>query len=202
MNLETSGTPFIKILGIGGAGCNAINKLFPIQKSNWELYALNTDQKSLDRNKATNKIHLGIGMKGAGGNQEDGKWAAIQSIDKLDKVLKDSKIVILAAGLGGGTGSGATPVIAKLAREAGARVFIIVTMPFEHEGPLRKERAQSALKELRGVSGSIKVIENDSMSSLEFSPGEDAFLAGFNHIDTVIAGEIIRIESELTSEAI
>jgi len=156
-------TKKISVFGIGGAGCNAINYLASTNKSNWELVALNTDQKSLNRNKAQNKIHLGTNLFGTGGNPDTGTKAAEQSVDEIRTALKSVDTLIIICSPSGGTGGGVAPYIAKIANEAGAKVFAIALMPFLHEGQLRANQAKDALTSLRYFAAT-KVIENESIN--------------------------------------
>ncbi len=169
----------IVVIGVGGAGNNTITHLMEMGIQGAECIAVNTDRVQLDVTKAHAKILIGENITkglGAGGYPEVGRAAAEESKDKLADVVRDAELVFIAAGLGGGTGTGAAPVIAELAKSYGAIVIGVVTMPFRMERA-RIDKAREGLRRLRKHCDTVVVIENDKL--LELAPDlpiEDAFM--------------------------
>ena len=164
----------IKVFGVGGAGCNAINRMIEEGVQGVDFFAVNTDLAVLNVSKATNKIVLGT--QGAGGNPEVGKKAAIEKETELREALKGADMVFVTAGLGGGTGTGAAPFLAKLAKEQGSLTVGIVTMPFTFEGKRRSSQAFGGLDELRQYVDSLIVISNNKLLAVIGGiPIDDAF---------------------------
>jgi len=156
----------IIVIGVGGAGNNAVNRMIDDNISSVEFYVANTDQQALSRSKATNRIVLGeqsTGGLGAGGNPELGRKAAEESIDKIREIVAGSNLVFIAAGMGGGTGTGAAPVIAQAAREAGALTVAIVTRPFTFEGKKRIANSVEGLNNLKDAVDAIIIVSNDKL---------------------------------------
>lgn len=157
----------LKIIGVGGAGNNAINLLLNENYSNVELYVANTDFQDLEQSQCPNKIYLGKKTDGygAGGNPEVGEAAANESIREIESVLKDTDLLIISAGLGGGTGTGAAPVIAQAARDAGIMTLAIVTTPFEtFEGAKRKKISDQGLQQIAKTCDSYIVLSNEKLA--------------------------------------
>jgi cell division protein FtsZ len=158
--------PKIKVLGVGGAGGNAINSMVEAEFKGVEFIAINTDAQALRLSKASNALQLGIkstkGM-GTGANPELGKRAAEEDIDKIQAQLEDVDIVFLTAGLGGGTGSGVLPVVARLLKEKGILSIAIVTTPFNFEGQKRDRVAKQALEALQNEVDTLIVIPNQKL---------------------------------------
>jgi cell division protein FtsZ len=166
----------VKIIGIGGAGCNFLNHLVETKKSQAELVAVNTDSQSLKRSKAKKKIQLGLGLgrsKGTGGNPITGNQAALESRKKLRALFENTEAVCLVAGLGGGTGTGATPVLAQIARESGVKVISLVTLPFLHEGPIRHQQAQMGLGAIQDQSDVVLKFPNEKIGVVSDQKGFD-----------------------------
>lgn len=159
--------PKIAVIGVGGGGCNMINHMIEEGGSHMiDLIVANTDLKVLHISKAPKKIELGHSINngyGAGMDPEVGRNSALESYDEIKETLKGSDIVFVAAGLGGGTGTGAAPIVAKAAREVGALTVCVVTKPFEFEGRMRTGLANLGLEELKKVSDSLIVISNDKL---------------------------------------
>ena len=156
----------IIVIGVGGAGNNAVNRMIDDNISSVEFYVANTDQQALSRSKATNRIVLGeksTGGLGAGGNPEIGKMAAEESIDKIREIVSGANLVFIAAGMGGGTGTGAAPVFAQAAREAGALTVAIVTRPFTFEGKKRIANSVEGLNNLKDAVDAIIIVSNDKL---------------------------------------
>src|SRR5919204_121125 len=159
----------IKIIGIGGAGSNALDRLVLDGMDKADLIAINTDVQSLASSVAANKVQLGRSITrglGAGGDPEVGYQAAMESADEIRQALTDARIIFICAGLGGGTGSGAAPVVAQLAREAGSLVVALATLPFSFEGKRRGAQAQAALRQLREIAHAVICFENDLMGDM------------------------------------
>ncbi|MEO0270473.1 MAG: cell division protein FtsZ [candidate division WOR-3 bacterium] len=171
----------IKVLGIGGGGSNAVRYMTEKGVENVELIVANTDVQALNRIPVNIKIQLGKNItkgQGAGGDPEIGKKAAEESIEEIRNILKDADMIFLAAGLGGGTGSGGIPVIAKLCKEElNVLTTAVVTLPFLMEGPLRQRKALQALNELKNYVNSYIVIPNERLlkNGNENLPLKEAF---------------------------
>lgn len=156
----------IVVIGVGGAGNNAVNRMIDEEIANVTFYVVNTDKQALSTSKASNRIILGeeiTGGLGAGGEPEVGERAAEASADTIRSIVKDANMVFIAAGMGGGTGTGAAPVIAKIAKDAGALVVAIVTRPFTFEGKKRVVNSIDGLNKLRANVDSIIVVSNDKL---------------------------------------
>ncbi len=159
----------IKVVGCGGGGSNAVNRMVDAGLKGVEFIAVNTDAQALLMTDADVKIHIGAKVTrglGAGANPDVGREAAIESRDELKEALKGADMVFGAAGEGGGTGTGAAPVVAELARELGALTVGIVTRPFEFEGRRRSDQAERGIKELATRVDTLVVIPNDRLLSL------------------------------------
>ncbi|WP_418180374.1 cell division protein FtsZ [Aliarcobacter lanthieri] len=172
--------PKIAVIGVGGGGCNMINHMIEEGTHMIDLIVANTDLKVLHVSKAPKKIELGHSINngfGAGMDPEVGRNSALESYEEVKETLKGADIVFVAAGLGGGTGTGAAPIIAKAAREVGALTVSVVTKPFSFEGRQRAGLANLGLEELKKVSDSLIVISNDKLiSTVDESLGmRDAF---------------------------
>jgi cell division protein FtsZ len=159
----------IKVIGVGGGGSNAVNRMIEAGIQGVEFIAMNTDVQVLDLSSAHRKVQLGGNLTrglGAGGNPEIGKNAAEESKNEIRKVLEDSDMVFITAGMGGGTGTGAAPVVADLAREIGALAVAVVTRPFQFEGPRRARLADQGVTALMGRVDTIITIPNDRLISV------------------------------------
>ena len=159
----------VKIIGLGGAGANILDRATLDGLSGPEMTCVNTDLRTLSSSVASEKIHLGKNLTkglGAGGDPEIGARAAEEAELELRDALRGRQLVFLCVGLGGGTGSGAAPLIARIAREEGAFVVIFATMPFEFEGKRRREQADTALNELSVLSNAVVTFDNDRMGEL------------------------------------
>jgi cell division protein FtsZ len=159
----------IKVLGVGGAGGNAINDMIASQMVGVDFIAANTDSQALERSVATVKIQLGPNVTrglGAGGDPEVGRHAALEEAEHLKQVLQGADMVFIAAGMGGGTGTGGAPVVAELSRDLGALTVAVVSKPFEFEGKMKRRLADNGIEELRKVVDTIITIPNDRLFSL------------------------------------
>jgi len=170
----------IKIIGVGGAGKNATNYMVKSKVQGVEFVAVNTDAQDLHHSLAKKKIHIGKNLTsglGAGMDPDLGKRAAEETAEEIQDILKGSNMVFLTAGFGGGTGTGATPVIAKIAKDLGVLTVAVVTKPFSFEGAKRNEIAKQGLEKLRQEVDALIVIPNDRILSVapEGTTMEDAF---------------------------
>ncbi len=159
----------IKVIGVGGAGSNALDRVVLDGMDKSDLIAANTDVQSLASSVAAAKVQLGRSITrglGTGGDPELGFEAAEESTDEIREALTDARLIFICAGLGGGTGSGAAPVIAQLAREMGALVIVFATLPFTFEGKRRTAQAQEALGRLHQLADAVVCFENDRMGDL------------------------------------
>ncbi len=163
---EGRGKPKIAVVGIGGCGCNAIDRMISADIIGVDYVAMNTDLQALNSCRADLKIQLGpklTGGLGTGGNPENGESSAEESKKEIEECLLDIRMVFIAAGMGGGTGTGAAPVIARAAKAAGAITVGVVTRPFEVEGHVKKNRSEQGIWALRKEVDTLIVIPNDSL---------------------------------------
>jgi len=186
-----AGKASIKVVGAGGCGCNALTWLFNKGINGATVYAANTDALHLSVTKADEKILIGKELTkglGAGGKPQIGREAAKEAIVELKKVVSGADMVFILAGLGGGTGTGAAPVIAHLAKETGAVVIGVVTMPFEAE-KARVDKAEFGLQELREATDTCIVLDNNRLVDIAGQlPIEQAFAVANELISTMIKG--------------
>ena len=178
----------IKVIGVGGGGSNAINHMFQQGIKGVDFVICNTDAQALQNSGVPNKIQLGVNLTeglGAGANPEVGEQAAIESLEDIRRMLDtNTKMIFITAGMGGGTGTGAAPIIAKMAREMNILTVGIVTMPFQFEGKMRNEQAQKGVENLRQHVDSLVVINNNKLREVY---GNLGFKAGFSKADEVLA---------------
>lgn len=194
----------IKVIGCGGGGSNAVNRMIDAKIDNVEFIVLNTDQQALSLSKAESRI--GIGQKltkglGAGGRPAVGEEAAEEDKEIISNILKGADMVFVTAGMGGGTGTGSAPVVARIAREQGALTVGVVTTPFEFEGPVRMRQAQEGLAKLREEVDSLIVIPNQQLLKIvdknvpirkAFLIADDVLKQGVQGISSIItkAGDV------------
>lgn len=178
----------IKVIGVGGGGSNAINHMFQQGIKGVDFVICNTDSQALQNSGVPNKIQLGVNLTeglGAGANPEVGEQAALESLEDIRRMLDtNTKMVFITAGMGGGTGTGAAPVIAKVAKELEILTVGIVTMPFGFEGKTRNEQAQKGVETLRAHCDSLVVINNNKLREVY---GNLGFKAGFSKADEVLS---------------
>ncbi|MFY8181244.1 MAG: cell division protein FtsZ, partial [Flavobacterium sp.] len=178
----------IKVIGVGGGGSNAINHMFKQGIKGVDFIVCNTDSQALQNSPVPNKIQLGVNLTeglGAGANPDVGQQSAIESIDDIEKMLdSNTKMVFITAGMGGGTGTGAAPVIAQLAKERDILTVGIVTIPFQFEGKVRQDQALAGVERLRKQVDSLIVINNNKLREVY---GNLGFKAGFSKADEVLA---------------
>ena len=184
----------IKVIGVGGGGGNAVNRMVESGLSGVEFVAMNTDQQALLNSKATQKVQLGAKLtkgRGAGADPEIGQRAAEESKDEITNALKGAQMVFITAGMGGGTGTGAAPTIADIAREAGILTVGVVTKPFKFEGKRRMDQAMVGINELLGKVDSLLIIPNDR---LKFATDQKVTLANaFEIADDVLRQAVVSI---------
>jgi len=178
----------IKVIGVGGGGSNAINHMFQQGIKGVDFVICNTDAQALQSSGVPNKIQLGVNLTeglGAGANPDVGEQAAVESLEDIRRMLDtNTKMVFITAGMGGGTGTGAAPIIAKMAKELDILTVGIVTMPFQFEGKMRNEQAQRGIEKLRSHVDSLVVINNNKLREVY---GNLGFKAGFSKADEVLS---------------
>src|SRR6478736_3178380 len=178
----------IKVIGVGGGGSNAINHMFKQGINGVDFIVCNPDSQALQNSAVPNKIQLGVNLTeglGAGANPEVGQQSAIESFSDIEKLLdSNTKMIFITAGMGGGTGTGAAPVIAQMAKERGILTVGIVTIPFQFEGKVRTEQALLGVEKLRKQVDSLIVINNNKLREVY---GNLGFKSGFSKADEVLA---------------
>ena len=185
-NYNTSATK-IKVIGVGGGGCNAVNRMIDAGVNVAEFIAVNTDQQTLLLSKAETRLQIGerlTGGRGAGAKPETGQKAAEESKTSITEILKDANLVFITAGMGGGTGTGAAPVIAQIAKELGILTIAVITKPFNFEGPVRRKNAEEGLEKLRKYVDALVVIPNERL--LEILPKKTPLIESFRFADDVL----------------
>ncbi len=190
----------IKVIGVGGCGCNSINYLVKNNLSNVELIGINTDIQSLENCMVNRKIQIGVnvcGGIGAGGDPELGKEALKENIDLIRMTLENTDLLFLTAGLGGGTGTGATPLIAKLAHEMGILTIAVVTKPFKFEGKRRMDYAEEGLRELKKYADTLIVIHNQKLKDV-IEPNT-TILDAFSKVDKILLDTVKGITDLITN---
>ena len=170
----------IKVIGVGGGGCNAVNRMIDSGLAGIEFWTVNTDAQALTYSSTTNTMQLGQKLTrglGAGGNPSIGQKAAEESRDEIFQALEGSDLVFITAGMGGGTGTGAAPVVAECAKEAGALTVGVITRPFTFEGRRRTSQADSGIAALQASVDTLIIIPNDKLLSVisEQTPVQEAF---------------------------
>ena len=167
--VETRDQANIKVMGIGGAGGNAVNNMIESNLAGVQFIVANTDVQALNISKADHKIQLGVELTkglGAGANPQKGKEAALENVDEIREALQGSDLVFITAGLGGGTGTGAAPVVAEICKDLGILTVAVVSKPFTFEGKSRIRKADAGLEELRGITDTLITIPNDRLRGL------------------------------------
>ena len=186
-DLPINNSNLIKVVGVGGGGSNAINYMYNQGINGVDFVVCNTDSQALQNSPVPNKIQLGVTLTegvGAGADPERGAQAALESIDEINQMLNiNTKMVFIAAGMGGGTGTGAAPIIGKLAKDLGILTVGIVTIPFQFEGKTRNAQAQDGIKKLRNNVDSLIVINNNKLRDVY---GDLGFKKGFAKADEVL----------------
>jgi len=196
---ETRPPARIKVVGVGGGGCNAVDGMIASGLANVEFHALNTDIQALGRTRCPNRLQIGMdvtGGLGCGGDPLMGEKAAHSTKEQIRQILEGADMIFLAAGLGGGTGTGATPVIAQMAKELGVLTVAIVTRPFHFEGPQRMQKAQQGIEKLREYVDTLIVVSNDRL--LEVVGSKATLLEAFSLANSVL-GQGVQSISDLIS---
>lgn len=197
---ETLGGTRIKVVGVGGGGSNAVNRMMDLGVAGVEFFVMNTDAQALRASKVPNKIALGTRIThglGAGSDPEIGRQAALEDTDRIIEILDGADMVFVAAGLGGGTGTGAAPVVAALAKEMGALTVAVVTRPFGFEGPRRMKQAERGLAELHATVDTVISIPNDRL--VELAPRDTGFFEAFRMADDVLRQGVQGISDIITT---
>src|SRR5580765_4470348 len=189
----------IKVIGVGGGGCNAVNRMIRAKVEGVEFIAANTDLQALKLSQAPVKLQIGGKLTkglGAGANPEVGRKAALEDTDKIIEALEGADMIFLTTGLGGGTGSGAAPVVASLASELGALTVAVVTKPFAFEGKRRQQQAEQALSELVGCVDTVIVIPNERL--MDTVEKGTSFFEAFRIADDVLRQAVQGISDIIT----
>ncbi len=193
----------IKVLGIGGSGTNAVNRMTQLGIKGVEFISINTDAQALHNNQADRKVHIGKGATkglGSGMNPELGRQAAEESVEELEEVIDNADMVFITCGLGGGTGSGAAPIVAELAKNKGILTVGVVTKPFTFEGSKRKEVAETAYDNLKDKVDAIISIHNDRI--LQIIDKKTSLIDAFKTVDEVLRQGIAGISDLITTHGI
>ena len=196
---QFDGLPPIKVIGVGGGGCNAVNRMAAEKIPGVELVAVNTDGQALMHIQADVQIRIGDKLTkglGVGGDPGKGQRAAEESRDELREAVRDAEMVFVTSGMGGGTGTGASPVVAEVAREAGALTIGVVTRPFGFEGGKRAQRADEGIAALRDKVDTLIVIPNDRLLTL--SDAKTTLEEAFSSADDVLRQAIQGISEVIT----
>ena len=197
---EAAGTNArIKVIGVGGAGCNAVNRMIEAGVEGVIFAAVNTDEQALRVSRAQVKLQLGsrlTGGRGAGSNPEVGREAALEDTERLIELLGDSDMVFVTAGLGGGTGTGAAPIVTSLANELGALTVAVVTKPFSFEGNQRMKIAEQGLAELAETVDTVVTIPNERL--IEVVERGTSFFESFRIADDILRQAVQGISDIIT----
>src|ERR1700676_1975583 len=197
-NEEARNDARIKVIGVGGGGNNAVNRMIDSGMEHIEFIVANTDLQALRMSRAATKIQLGVKLTnglGAGANPEIGRKAALEDSDKIIEALEGSDMVFVTAGLGGGTGTGATPIIASLASEMGALTVAVVTKPFAFEGKRRMQQAERGISELMESVDTTIVIPNEKLLAVAQDAG---FFESFRVADDILRHGVQGISDIIT----
>ncbi|MBQ9015292.1 MAG: cell division protein FtsZ [Firmicutes bacterium] len=193
----------IKVIGVGGGGCNAINRMIEAGMQGVTFIAVNTDKQALARNQAETKVQIGEKLTkglGAGGNPEVGQKSAEENLEDLQKFISGSDMVFITCGMGGGTGTGAAPIIAKIAKDMGILTVGVVTKPFRFEGKKRGEHAELGIKFLKKYVDSLVVVPNDKL--LETVQEQTSLLEAFSLADDVLRQGVQGISDIIVDDAL
>src|SRR6185312_8365009 len=185
------GQPIIRVVGVGGAGVNAVNRMVEAEVEGIEFLAVNTDVQSLQQSTADLTLHIGGELTrglGAGSDPTVGRQAAMEDYDRMKALLKGSDMIFIAAGSGGGTGTGAAPVVARIAREVGALTVGIVTKPFGFEGTRRSEQGERGVDALAQEVDTLIVVPNDRLLSMvdAFRVADDVLRQGVQGVSDLV----------------
>jgi len=200
-DIETSAK--IKVIGVGGSGCNAVSRMIEANIKGIEFVTINTDAQDLHHSKASEKVHIGKNLTkglGAGMNPEVGRQAAEENRDEIQDVLKGADMVFVTCGLGGGTGTGAAPIVAETAKELGALTVAVVTKPFTFEGAQRRAIAEEGHENLRERVDTLITIPNDKL--LQIIDKKTTLLNSFKIVDDVLRQGVQGISDLITKPGI
>lgn len=187
INYDAKNPTKIKVFGVGGGGSNAVARMYTEGLQEVELYIVNTDLQHLNYLPVPNKIHIGESISkglGAGSKPEVGREAALENLDKIKEAMEGADMVFIAAGLGGGTGTGASPVIAQAAKEMGILTVAVVTKPFGFEGKVRSKIAEEGLQNLKEKVDTYLIIHNDRL--LQIAGKNVSFANAFKLVDNIL----------------
>jgi cell division protein FtsZ len=197
LDIETAAR--ILVVGVGGAGGNAIDRMIETKLKGVEFIAVNTDVQDLHQNKASEKIHIGKNLTkglGAGMNPEIGRQAAEENRDEIQETLKDTDMIFVTCGMGGGTGTGASPIVAEVAKESGALTVGIVTKPFTFEGSQRAALAEEGIENLKDRVDALVTIPNDRL--LQIIDKKTSLLSAFKVVDDILKQGVQGISDIIT----
>ncbi|MBO0950466.1 cell division protein FtsZ [Fibrella forsythiae] len=195
--LPDGNAPIIKVIGVGGGGSNAVQHMVAMGVKDVEFAICNTDRQALISSNVQTKLKLGTGLEGAGMDVEVGRKAALESIDELRNLLGGSiKMVFITAGMGGGTGTGAAPVVAEVAREMGLLTVAVVTAPYKYEGIDKRQQAAEGIELLKKSCDTVLVVMNDKLADLY---GKLSIRKAFAHADNVLATAVKSIAEVITT---
>ena len=186
-DLEIDNFAQIKVIGVGGGGNNALNRMIEAGLKGVQFIAINTDKQALYSSKAETRIQIGEKLTkglGAGANPEVGQKAAEESFEDLNKIIQGADMVFITAGMGGGTGTGAAPIVAKLAKEQGILTVGVVTKPFTFEGKRRRDQAELGINYLKKYVDSLVIVPNDKL--LQISEKRTSMIEAFKMADDVL----------------
>ena len=186
-NVNTDDTAVIKVIGVGGAGNNAVNRMVDSGIEGVEFVAINTDKQALMLSKASTKIQIGEKITrglGAGANPDIGAQAAEESKSDISEAIRGADMVFVTSGMGGGTGTGAAPIVASIAKEMGILTIAVVTKPFTFEGKKRLTQAERGIESLKGKVDTLVVIPNDKL--LQIIDRKTTMLEAFKMADDVL----------------
>ncbi len=193
----------IKVLGIGGSGTNAVNRMTQLGIRGVEFISINTDAQALHNNQADRKVHIGKGSTkglGSGMNPDLGRQSAEESVEELEEVIDNADMVFITCGLGGGTGTGAAPIVAELAKNKGILTVAVVTKPFTFEGSKRKEVAEVGYDNLKDKVDAIISVHNDRI--LQIIDKKTSLVEAFKTVDEVLRQGIAGISDLITTHGI
>lgn len=201
--INTERAALIKVIGVGGGGCNAVNRMVETGLKGVDFIAVNTDKQALARCSAETKIQIGEKLTrglGAGGNPEVGQRSAEETIEEIVTLIEGSDMVFITAGMGGGTGTGAAPIIAKAAKDMGILTVAVVTKPFLFEGAKRRKQAELGINFLKQYVDSLVCVPNEKL--LENSDKNTSLIEAFNMADDVLRQGVQGISDLISDEAL
>ncbi len=197
---ELNRAPKIKVIGVGGAGNNAVNRMIEDKVKGVSFYLLNTEIGTLKRSKTNNILQIGLETTkglGAGANENIGEKAAIESKEEIKQILQGADMVFITAGMGGGTGTGAAPIVAEIAKEMGILTIGVVTKPFKFEGKARKVRAEYGIQKLKSNVDDLIIVLNDNL--LGITDDRVTLNTAFSLADKILEQGITGVTDLLTS---